>query len=579
MLYDSGPGDLSRAENMNMRTWIRRCCSWLVVGALGLGLAQGVNAQAHKELGKMWTFEGVPLDYFDQEHGFVPDMAWLERVRLSALKFGGGCSSSFISPRGLVLTNHHCARDRVAQVSPADQDWLGDGFLARSLEEEPKLHGLELRQLVEMFDVTEQMNQGIQAEDDEDTVRLRLSDNRKEILARATREAPELEPQVVSLYQGGMYALYRYKVYDDVRLVASPHLQSAKFGGDPDNFTFPRFGLDFAMVRVWEDGAPLDSSDFYLKWRTAGATEGETVFTVGFPGDTGRLKTVAQMEYLRDEVYPSQVQRFEQMLAQMYERAAADPEQAKAMRSRILNLENGRKAFQGYLDGLRNDRIMAAKRAAEDKLRAVIAETPELKARFGDPWAEIEALQDELRAASDRGEQRELQRREQLLEKLVGEAYFAVYGTDIPPDATGSLRISDGKVAGYAYNGTVAPYFTSLYGLYARSTEFGGAAPFQVPQAWLDKEPELNLKTPFNFVCTCDIIGGNSGSPVINTRGELVGLAFDGNIEMLGNMYVYDDTVARTVAVHPSIVIEALEVIFGAKELVAEIEGDGPGYE
>ncbi len=562
-----------------MRTLTRRFASWMVVGALALGLGQGAVAQEHKELGKMWTFEGVPLDYFEDEYGFVPGMEWLERVRLSALKFGGGCSSSFISPRGLVLTNHHCARGHVGEASPAEEDWLGNGFLAGSLEEEVKLHGLQLRQLVEMFDVTEEMNEGIEASDDEETVRMRLSDNRKRILARATRENAELEPQVVSLYQGGIYALYKYRVFDDVRLVASPHLQSAKFGGDPDNFTYPRFGLDFAMVRVWENGAPLDSADFYLPWRTEGAQAGEPVFTVGFPGDTDRLKTVAQMEYLRDEVYPQQVDAFERMLQQMYAQAEADPERGKAMRSRILNMENGRKAFQGYLDGLRNDRILDAKRAAEDELRKVIAENDELRERFGDPWADIEALQDEFRAASNRREQREIQRREQLLEKKVGEAYFAVYGEAIPPDATGSLRISDGRVTGFPYNGTVAPTFTSLYGLYARHTEFGGAMPFTVPQIWLDKEPELDLKTPFNFVCTCDIIGGNSGSPVINTRGELVGLAFDGNIEMLGNMFIYDDAIARTVAVHPSIVIEALSVIFGAKELVEEIEGKGAGYD
>ncbi|RMH04282.1 MAG: hypothetical protein D6702_03500 [Planctomycetota bacterium] len=551
----------------------------LLTAASCLLLAAAAPAQAHKELGKMWTFEGVPLDYFESEHGFVPDEAWLERVRLSALKFGGGCSSSFISPRGLVLTNHHCARGHVAEASPEDQDWLGEGFIARSLAEEPRLRGLELRQLVEMFDVTDEMNAGIDPGDDEATIRLKLRDNRQQILARSRREAPDLEPQVVSLYQGGVYALYRYRVYDDVRLVATPHLQSAKFGGDPDNFTYPRFGLDFAMVRVWQDGHPLDSSDFYLPWKTSGAEEGETVFTVGFPGDTGRLKTVAQMEYLRDEVYPQQIERIEQMLASMYERAEADPAQAKAMRSRILNMENARKAFQGYLDGLRNERIMAAKAKAEAEIRRAVAENPELSRRFGDPWADIEALIEEMRTASSRAEQRELARREQLLEKRIGEAYFAVYGTTIPPDATGTLRISDGRVAGYPYNGTIAPWFTSLYGLYARHTEFGGRPPFNLPQIWLDKEADLDLHTPFNFVCTCDIIGGNSGSPVVNTEGELVGLAFDGNIEMLGNMYVYDDAVARTVAVHPSIVIEALKVIFGADELVEEIEGTGPGYD
>jgi hypothetical protein len=536
-------------------------------------------AQPHKELGRMWTFEKLPLAWFKEAYDFEPSAQWLEQVRLSALKFGRGCSSSFVSPRGLIMTNHHCARDAVAKASPKDQDWLGDGFFAKALEDEVKLAGMEVRQLVAMREVTKEMNDGLEGLADASARSQKLLENRRKILADAKEQAADLEHQVIDLYQGGMYQLYSSKVYKDIRLVASPHLQCAKFGGDPDNFTYPRFSLDFAFVRAWENDRPVDSSKHYFKWRTEGPKEGETVFVVGNPGSTGRLKSIAQMEYLRDVQYPRVVESLEGRLAQMNQQAAADPEKGKGLRAAILGLENNRKAIAGYLDGLRNEKVMAVKRAAEQQARDKVAADASLVARLGDPWAELEALHARKRAIAageekaDADERKVLQDQEAALEKRVGEAFFAIYGTAIAPDATLSLRLSDGVVKSFPSNGTIAPWFTSLYGLYARHTEFGGKDPFHLPQVWLDREKVLDLRTPFNLVSTCDIIGGNSGSAMIDTQARVVGLIFDGNIESLGNNFVFTDDVARSVSVHPAIIITALRQVYDRPHLADELEG------
>jgi hypothetical protein len=385
-----------------------------------------------------------------------------------------------------------------------------------------------------------------------------------------------------------MHQIYSYRVWDDIRLVCAPHGQCAHFGGDPDNFTYPRFGLDYAFVRAWVDGKPADTSKHHFKWRTAGASEGELVFVTGNPGSTGRLQTVAQVEHLRDAFYPNQLRGVTGMLQNLRKQAEESPEKEKQLRAQILNIENTVKAFQGYLDGLRDERIMAIKRKAEAKIRERVAADPALQEKYADAWTNLEAIAQEktgLMASRERGGNRdeirarirELQKREAQEQKRVGEAFFAVYGTSIPPDATMTLRLSDGVVKGFPMNGTIAPFFTSLFGLYARHTEFGGVHPFDLPQVWLDKQKELDLRTPFNFVATCDIIGGNSGSPVIDKDLNVVGLIFDGNIQMLGNNYVFDDEVARAVAVHPAIIIESLRKVYGAGRLADELEGKTTG--
>lgn len=513
----------------------------------------------------MWTFEAAPLGWFQQAYDWQPSQKWLDSARLASLRLGNFsedgnhsyfCSASFVSPYGLIMTNHHCSRDSIVKVQ-GDSDWLKDGFYAGSYEGEIKIPGLIVSQMVAQKDVTKEVNESGQ----------------DAVLAAAKAAQPELSHQVIGLYQGGNYQLYSFKIFDDLRLVCAPHGQSAHFGGDPDNFCYPRWGLDFSFLRAYENGKPVDSKANCFQWRTEGAQEGEPVFVTGNPGSTGRLKTFAQCEFMRDYLYPGLVKRYEDMLVKMKARADKDPEFEKQQRATILRYENGRKALQGYLDGLRNERVMAIKQKAEAELRAEVAKRPELQEKCGDAWDQISAIQvKKINSIKETGAPGDFAKEEQEHEKRIGEACFAVYGTSIPPDATMSLRLSDGVVKGYEFNGTLAPHYTTLYGLFARTNEFGGKHPFDVPQAWLDAEKKLDLKTPFNYVATCDIIGGNSGSPMIDKDLNVIGLVFDGNIEMLGNRFVFDDEVSRTVSVHPAIIIESLRKIYGASALADELE-------
>jgi hypothetical protein len=370
-----------------------------------------------------------------------------------------------------------------------------------------------------------------------------------------------------------MYQLYSFQVFDDLRLVCAPHGQIAHFGGDPDNFCYPRWGLDFTFVRAWKGDKPVDSAAHHFAWRTEGAKEGDLVFVTGNPGSTGRLKTLAQCEFLRDHSFPNRLRQIHATLDELNAKAKESPEQERKLRAEILRNENSRKAIQGYLDGLRNARTMAIKQKAESALREAVAKEPALQAKYGDAWDAIAAIQQEKVAAmADAAKTKALVDRENAEQKRIGEACFAVYGTSIPPDATMSLRISDGVVKGYPMNGTIAPWYTSLYGLFARHTEFAGEHPFDLPKPWVDALPKLDLKTPYNFVATCDIIGGNSGSPMIDKQQRVVGLIFDGNIEMLGNNFVFDDEISRTVSVHPAIMIEALRKVYSAGKLADELE-------
>lgn len=533
----------------------------LLAGLLGIAaLLSTASAQQRKELGRMWTFEHAPLGWFQEAYDWQPTEEWLTHARLSSLRLGDArryfCSASFVSPYGLIMTNHHCARGFVAAIQ-GDNDWQTDGFYAGAYENEVKIPGAVVSQLLTQRDVTAEV-----AEQGEAAV-----------LAAAKEAHPELQHQVIALYQGGNYQLYSHKVYDDLRLVCVPHGQSAHFGGDPDNFCYPRWGLDFAFLRAYENGVPVDSKAHCFAWKTAGAKEGEVVFVTGNPGSTGRLQTLAQCEYRRDHHYPGQLERIHGELNALNEQAKASPEAKKQLTARILSTENARKANQGYLDGLRNPRTLQIKQKAESELRAAVAKDPGLQQKYGDAWDKIAALQQQkIEAKGNREKLAELAAQEAVHTKRIGEACFAVYGTSIPPDATMSMRISDGVVKGYAMNGTLAPYFTTLYGLFARHHEFGGEYPFDMPKAWLDAEKQLDLSTPFNFVATCDIIGGNSGSPMIDKEQNVVGLIFDGNIEMLGNRYVFDDEVSRTVSVHTAIIIESLRKIYGAGKLADELE-------
>ncbi|MBL8727743.1 MAG: S46 family peptidase [Planctomycetes bacterium] len=543
---------------------LRPVLSTLLAATVCLGSA---TAQIRKELGRMWTFEAAPLGWFQQAYDFTPSQQWLDHARLSSLRLGkrnpevdGGiqwfCSASFVSPYGLIMTNHHCSRDAIVSVQ-GDNDWLKDGFYAGDFAGEVKIPDVLVSQLVSTRDVTKEV----------------AADGIEAVRAAAEQAQPELLHQVIALYQGGNYQLYSHKIYDDLRLVCAPHGQSAHFGGDPDNFCYPRWGLDFSFLRAWDGDKPLDTKANCFRWKTEGAQEGDLVFVTGNPGRTGRLQTLAQCEYLRDHFYPGQLERLHAMLDRMYAAAAESPEKEKELRATILRYENGRKAYRGYLDGLQNPRILAIKQKAERELRAAVDADAKLQAAYGDAWDKVAELQrQKVAAAGDVEAMKDLVAQEAEQQKRIGEACFAVYGTEVPPDATMSLRISDGVVKGYAMNGTLAPWFTTLYGLFGRHAEFGGKHPFDLPQAWLDKEKQLDLATPFNFVATCDIIGGNSGSPMIDRDQNVVGLIFDGNIEMLGNNYVFDDEIGRTVSVHPAIIVEALRKVYDAKPLADELE-------
>jgi hypothetical protein len=683
--------------------------------ALLLLLAAALPAQANLELGKMWTFERPPLAYLEQEYGFKPDAAWLDALRLASLRFGEVCSASFVSPRGLIMTNHHCVRDNVAGASPPGQDWVADGFYAKAETDEKKLDGLTVQQLVSIRDVTEAMNAGVAAGDDEKTAVRKREQNQAEILKAAAGKDDEdsedlgTQRQVVSLFQGAIFQLYTYRVYRDVRLVCAPHLQIAYFGGDPDNFTYPRYCADFAFCRAYVKGKPADTAKHYFKWSQGGAKEGELVFVTGNPGSTDRLLTRAQIEYHRDAELPQTLMHIDGQLAQLRQMMATDKEATKQLLPHVLNLENAQKAMRGEYGGLLDASLLEQKRQAEAAFRERIAADPAAKERFGGLWDRLESVARErtrlaqhapyqtpgpspqlaiatllVRATSPDtpAEQQRVARRqlrsiqfpkagqdvmqrmlvehltevrdhlpaddpfrkavlgeltpEQAAERIatskladaevwqqllkdgveavgksddpalvvarallplidrnnqvrdelhakweelgvqMGRALFAAYGRDVSPDATFTLRFSDGVVQGYRMNGTLAPWRTTFHGLYARNLEFDGKHPFDLPAPWLMQKAAVDLTRPLNFVSTNDITGGNSGSPVVNQKLEVVGLIFDGNIESLPNRFLYRQDAARSVSVHVDGILEALRKVYGAERLAGELVANPP---
>ena len=697
-----------------------------LAGALILGISTSATAQVPtqaapkaaapatgfvKEFGTMWTFDAPPLAYWKAQYGFDADAAWLEHVRLSAVRIPG-CSASIVSNRGLVMTNHHCARACISAVSKPDSNYQALGFVAQTLQDERKCPGMTADQLQSIEDVTAQVRKAVTG-----TTTASMVSQRDSAIARIEQDCGQgtgLLCQVVTFYQGGRYSLYRYRRYTDLRLVMAPEEEASFYGGDPDNFTFPRYDLDLSLVRIYENDAPLQATHF-LKWSAAGAGDGELVFVVGNPGSTGRLLTLAQMAYLRDVTYPATLENYAVQLGAYRELSKPGEEARRRYENTIFGLENSQKAVRGYRSGLVDSAIMARKRVFERDFRAKIAARPDLNLKYGKAWLKIEAAQRELtafakqarfqgfggsallglagtlvrlpeqaklsgdarlpafrgegleraRAAILRSQQFDVEAEKLLLAaqlrlaqqalpatdpflqaalggrspevaaerlisgtklgsvearkalveggaaaiaassdplivlarsinpiatrhamrtaqlnatisanaELIGQAIFAAYGTSLPPDATFTLRISDGLVKGYPMNGTVAPYKTSFFGLYARSAEFDDQEPFKLAPRWKAARAQLDLTTPFDFVSTNDIIGGNSGSPVINRNGEVVGLIFDGNIESLPNRFIFTDEVARSVSVHSKGLTEALKKVYGAERIAAELEG------
>lgn len=651
-------------------------------------------AQDELGLGKMWTFERPPLEYLEREYGLKPDGAWLERMRLASLRFGKGASASFVSPNGLILTNHHCARAEVESVQ-GDADWVVDGFVAATLADEVPLPGLEVRQLVSMREVTREVNKGVVDGMSDAAVAERQQANQQRLLAEAAERSPRREAEIVRLFQGAVWQLYEYRVYDDVRLVMSPHMQAAYFGGDHDNFVYPRYAIDFAFCRAYVDGKPANTSAHYFEWGD-GPKVGEVVLLTGNPGKTSRLMTGAQLRYLRDAHYPRLIELIDNRLEIMRELSRDDPSWRKALRTEILRYENAQKGYGGEHGALLDADFMARKQKAElafqgrveerglghelevwRRLERLMVEKAALEAQHsfqsagwlpllqravllcdfaatgdkaaakkalkieckrnamqealfadhlsrarghlppGDPYLEallqgrepkqaVAKLLARSRIADDefvvrlleegpdgvagsddpalvaarvirplaRANEAEYQRIEAVESRLgerIGRLLFEVYGDNVSPDATRTLRFSDGRVAGYPYNGTRAPWRTVFHGLFARNVEFDNEYPFSLPDKWLLARDRIDMHVPIDFVCTVDSTSGNSGSPIVDRDLRLVGLLFDGNIESMANEFLYGERVERSICVHPDGIVEALRKVYDARRLLREI--------
>jgi hypothetical protein len=664
----------------------------------------------------MWLFNNPPKAHLKAKYNFEPTDAWLNHLQKSSVRFNSGGSGSFVSANGLVMTNHHVAADALQKMGTKDRNYYRDGFHAKTYAEESKCEAMELNVLMSIEDVTERVNAsskaGAKAEDSFAARRAVISEIEKESLDKTS-----LRSDVVTLYQGGAYHLYRFKKYTDVRLVFAPEQQIAFFGGDPDNFEYPRFDLDMAFFRVYENDKPAKIEHF-LKWSKAGAKEDELVFVSGHPGKTNRLNTVDELQYFRDIGYPfllNRLNRWEVLLNAFSGRSEENARQAKEF---LFGVQNSRKARVGGLGGLLDPELMARKQAYELKLKEAVAKDAKLadaktawdkvtasekiRAELIKPYTVLEGAagfnceifgiartlvraaeekpkknQERLREFRDSAlesmelqlfseepiydeyeivkladglsfmasilgykhpivvsslagkspqqraaelvlgsklkdvnerkklykegtkaitaskdpilllalavdaESRKIRKRMELeVEEPKRQAYaeiakvkFALEGTSTYPDATFTLRLAFGTVKGYEENGKKVPAETYYSGLYERSAEHLNKSPFDLPQRWIDKKGKLDMKVPLNFVCTADIIGGNSGSPVVNKDAEVVGLIFDGNIQSLVLDFAFTEEQGRAVSVHSQGMIEALRKVYEATNVADELEG------
>ena len=659
----------------------------------------------------MWTFDNFPSKMVGEKYGFTPSQAWLDHVRLASLRIAGGCSASFISPEGLVMTNHHCVVECVEQISTPKDNFVDDGFVAKTDAEERKCPAFELDQLVEIRDVTREVQGAIVGKAGHEANRA-LHAKEAELQQSCGADA-SVRCDVVSLYHGGIYDLYRYKRYTDVRLVFAPEYGVAQFGGDPDNFNFPRFDFDIGLLRAYEGGKPAASPD-YLRWSANGSKDGELVFVAGNPGGTSRELTNAQLAFERDTFFPARMPVLAEYRGLLEEFRTRGPEQAREANEDLFFVENSFKANIGRQGALLDPQFFATKVQEEQKLRTATAADPKLAGDVSawDDIAQIQRLRTQLfvrnaalgnrmfrsgllgdamtlvRAAAERAKpnaerlpeftdqalvhvqqalsapvpvykdieeldltflfttiRRDLGTDDEFVRKMLGKespeqlahrlvsgtrledpklreelykggksavaastdpmmrfaatinddllavrkdyearvdaptraaaeriakARFAVYGTSVDPDATFTPRLSYGTVKGFEDGeGKFVQPYTAIGGLFERAT---GAPPYKLPESWLKAKASLNPSLPMNLSTTNDIIGGNSGSPLIDKDAKVIGLIFDGNIFSLGGDYGYDAKQNRAVAVDSHALLEGLQKVYHLNRVVDEIE-------
>jgi hypothetical protein len=663
------------------------------------------------DMGKMWTFEYAPAEYFTQTYGFAADAEWFRRARLSVLRIPG-CSASFVSATGLVVTNHHCVRNAIVQVTRPGETLLDSGFVAQNPAAERRIPNYTADQLIAIEDVSAEVFAATDAAAD-DTERARV---RREVSARIEQRLRQQHAgafttfvQVVPLYHGGRFSAYVFRRFTDVRLVAAAELQTGFFGGDPDNFTYPRYALDFAFLRVYDEQGRPYAPEQYFSWGAEGVQEDDVVFVIGNPGPTNRLTTMAQLEFFRDVLVPAQIAFSTSRLDALWAFYNTDPQRGEELgiRNRAFSISNTLKAATGRLDALHQPLVMQRRTAAERQFLDSLRARPELQQRYGDVIDRIASVQQrkralgaeyaafmqfaganwpstlrrgllasELIAARQAGapadtvasitqrllripdnpqpleldfltaqladfertlgaadtivrvalagrsaadaaaaalrttrladsaavaaalaagtitlddpvvrvaallaprqqayarEFARLNTEESELQGRLGRARFEIFGTSMPPDATSSPRITDGVVRSYEYNGTIAPPYTTFYGMYDRFSAFGTGSEWNLPLRWRTAPAGLDLGTPLNFVSTADTYGGNSGSPAVTPRLQIVGLNFDRNIQGLSRDYIYLPERGSNIMVDVRAIGAALRHVYGAQHILDEV--------